>query len=44
VGKLGVKLVENLLDFDDAERGANSEISWVYQVKELTVGHSAKGE
>jgi hypothetical protein len=36
VGKVGVKLVENLLDFDDAERGANSEISWVYQLKELT--------
>lgn len=34
VGKMAVKLGNTWLDFDDAERGANSEISWVYEVKE----------
>jgi len=33
-GKIGVKLVQAKLDFDDVERGPNSEISWVYEVKE----------
>jgi hypothetical protein len=33
VGKMAVKLGNTWLDFDDAERGANSEISWVYEVK-----------
>lgn len=35
VGKVGVKLFETLLDFDDIERGANSEISWIYETKKL---------
>jgi len=34
VGKIAIKLGKTCLDFDDAERGANSEISWVYEVKE----------
>ncbi|MGD0552873.1 MAG: hypothetical protein ABSB25_09505 [Sedimentisphaerales bacterium] len=34
VGKMAVKLGNTWLDYDDAERGANSEISWVYEVKE----------
>jgi hypothetical protein len=34
VGKMAVKLGQIWLDFNDAERGANSEISWVYEVKE----------
>lgn len=37
VGKVGVKLAEALLDFDDVERGQFSEISWVYEVKKLTM-------
>ncbi len=36
VGKIGIKLTQIKLDFDDIERGANSEISWVYEVKELS--------
>jgi hypothetical protein len=35
VGKVGVRLIETKLDFDDVERGPNSEISWVYEVKQL---------
>lgn len=34
-GKIGVKLMQTKLDFDDVERGANSEISWVYEAKKL---------
>ena len=34
-GKIGVKLMQTKLDFDDVERGPNSEISWVYEVKKL---------
>lgn len=35
VGKIGIKLSQVLLDYDDVERGTNSEISWVYEVKQL---------
>jgi len=35
VGKVVVKVGQALLDFDDIERGPNSEISWVYEVKQL---------
>jgi hypothetical protein len=35
LGKVGVKLAQVLLDFNDVERGPNSEISWVYEVKRL---------
>ena len=35
VGKVVVKVGQALLDFDDIERGPNSEISWVYEVKKL---------
>jgi len=34
-GKVIVKVAKILLDFDDVERGQNSEISWVYEVKKL---------
>jgi hypothetical protein len=34
-GKVCIKIAEKLLDYDDVERGPNSEISWVYEVKEL---------
>lgn len=34
-GKMGVKLMQTKLDFDDVERGLNSEISWVYEAKKL---------
>jgi len=34
-GKVGVKLTKVKLDYDDVERGANSEISWVYEAKKL---------
>jgi len=34
-GKIGLKLMQTKLDFDDVERGANSEISWVYEAKKL---------
>lgn len=34
-GKIGAKLVQAKLDFDDVERGPNYEISWVYEVKKL---------
>lgn len=36
VGKVAVKLSQVLLDYDDIERGPNSEISWVYEVKQLS--------
>ncbi|MHC4462595.1 MAG: hypothetical protein ACYS6W_13250 [Planctomycetota bacterium] len=35
VGKVGVKLMQTMLDFYDVERGANSEISWVYEAKKF---------
>lgn len=34
-GKIGVKLVQTEMDFDDVARGPNSEISWVYEIKKL---------
>ena len=34
-GKIGVKLIQTKLDFDEVERGHNSEISWVYETKKL---------
>lgn len=34
-GKVAAKLVQTKLDFDDVERGPNSEISWVYEAKKL---------
>ena len=34
-GKIRVKLMQTNLDFDDVERGPNSEISWVYEAKKL---------
>ncbi len=33
IGKIGIKLIQTKLDFDDIERGTNSEISWVYEAK-----------
>lgn len=36
IGKMGVKLFDAKLDFDDVELGPNSEISWVYEVRKLT--------
>lgn len=35
IGKILVKLAQTKLDFDDVERGPNSEISWVYEAKKL---------
>lgn len=35
IGKVGVKLGQTLLDIQDVECGHNSEISWVYEVKQL---------
>ena len=35
VGKVVVKLIEMKLDFDDVERGPNSEVSWVYEAKKI---------
>lgn len=35
IGKMGVKLFDAKLDFDDVELGPNSEISWVYEVRKL---------
>lgn len=35
VGKVVVKLIQTKLDFEDVERGPNSEISWVYETKKL---------
>ena len=37
IGKMVIKLVEAKLDFEDLERGTNSEISWVYEINKLTV-------
>jgi hypothetical protein len=34
-GKMIVKLLRRRLEFEDVERGANSEISWVYELKKL---------
>ncbi|MGD0596611.1 MAG: hypothetical protein ABSA64_03690 [Sedimentisphaerales bacterium] len=34
IGKMAVKLGNTWIDYDDTERGVNSEISWVYEVKE----------
>lgn len=34
-GKVAVKLIQTKFDFEDAERGPNSEISWVYETKKL---------
>ena len=33
IGKIAIKLVQVKLDYDDIERGANSEVSWVCEVK-----------
>lgn len=33
--RVGVKLMQTKLDFDEVERGPNSEISWVYEAKKL---------
>lgn len=33
IGKVAIKVAKILLDYDDVERGPNSEISWVYEVK-----------
>jgi len=35
IGKVAVKISETKLSFDDNELGSNSEISWVYEVKQL---------
>lgn len=35
LGKVVVKLGQTFLDIDDIERGPNSEISWVYEAKQL---------
>lgn len=35
VARVVVKIAQVLLDFDDVERGPNSEISWVYEVKRI---------
>ena len=34
-GKIVVKLMQTKLDYDDIERGPNSELSWLYEVKKL---------
>lgn len=36
IGKLVIKIAKVLLDYDDVEKGPNSEISWVYEVRKLT--------
>jgi len=36
IGKLAIKIAKVLLDYDDVEKGPNSEISWVYEVRKLT--------
>lgn len=36
VGKVAIRLAETFLNLDDIARGSNSEISWVYEVKQLT--------
>ncbi len=35
VARVVVKIAQARLDFDDVERGPNSEISWVYEVKRI---------
>lgn len=35
IGKVTVKISETALSFDDKELGSNSEVSWVYEVKQL---------
>ncbi len=35
-GKIAVKLAQIKIAFDEIERGPNSEISWVYEVKKLS--------
>ena len=35
-GRVTVKLVKTKLDLNDVERGANAEISWVYEAKKLS--------
>lgn len=35
-GKIGVKLMQAKIDFEDVERGANAEISWVYEATKLS--------
>ena len=34
-GKIVVKLLQTKLDYDNVERGPNSELSWLYEVKKL---------
>jgi len=34
-GRVAVKIIQEELDFDDVEKGQNSEISWVYEAKKL---------
>ena len=36
IGKVVIKISETALSFDDNELGINSEVSWVYEVKELS--------
>ncbi|MHC4309329.1 MAG: hypothetical protein ACYSSN_05250 [Planctomycetota bacterium] len=36
IGKLAVKVGKILLDYEDMEKGRNSEISWVYEVKKIS--------
>ncbi|MCK4820793.1 hypothetical protein KA005_33820 [bacterium] len=33
IGKVMIKLIQVKLDYDDIERGPNSEVSWVYEAK-----------
>lgn len=40
IGKVAVKISETALSFDDKEIGSNSEVSWVYEVKQLPERHS----
>ena len=35
VGNTAIKLMKTKLEFEDIERGPNSEISWVYEAKKL---------
>jgi len=39
IGKIAVKVSETALSFDDKELGSNSEVSWVYEVKQLPKRH-----
>lgn len=36
IGKVALKVSETALSFDDKELGSNSEVSWVYEVEELS--------